>query len=177
MITDNIRIIPKPDNITWEEITELIHLAFKEKAERGLKYLATYQDIETTKKRVGDGICLVALLDHKLVGTGSIRFFQPHSKYKKWHNKAIYAYSGQLAVHPDYKKLGIGSMLQEERIKIAIANNADEFLSHTSIHAKDIHAFLKKFGFKKIELISGAATNYYAVRFRLPLNDGNKYSK
>lgn len=173
---DKIKIIIKPDYITWEEITEVIHQAFIEKKEKGMNYLGSYQTVEITKKRVGDGICLVALLNKKVVGTMTVKFFKPTRKGKKWHNETMYAYASQDAVLPEYKGLGIGRKLQNKRIEICQENNVDELLMHTSTYAQDILNWWKRQGAQKIELISGTATNYYSIRMRLPIC-GRKFNK
>jgi len=174
-VIDEIKIIPKPDYITWEQITELLHLAFAEKKEKGMSYLATHQDAETTKKRVGDGVCLVALIDDKLVGTASFQIKTPDKFNKRWHNEKLYAYASQLAVHSDFKGMGLGNKLQSERIRLCAENNVDELLGHTSIYAKEILSWWKRQGAQYVEFISSAATNYYAIRFRIPIK-GKRYN-
>jgi GNAT superfamily N-acetyltransferase len=174
-VINEIKIIPKPDYITWEEITDLLHLAFAEKKEKGMNYLATYQDAETTKRRVGNGVCWVALLNEKVIGTETIEIFYPDRKNRRWHNEGTYAYCSQAAVHPYFKRIGLGSRIQKEIIFYCFKNNIDEILGHTSIRARDIQKWWKKFGAQKVELISSAATNYYAVRMRIPIK-GKKYN-
>lgn len=169
MLKGEIKILQKPDYITWEQITELLHLAFAEKNERGLKYLATHQDAETTRRRVGDGVCFVALLGDVLIGTASMRILKPNEINKKWHNQNLYAYTSQLAVHPDYKGYGVGKLLQNARIMYCHENNVDEMLGHTSIHAKEILNWYRRQGADFVEYISSPATNYYAVRMRIPI--------
>lgn len=93
---NEVIVIPKPDYITWEDITELLHLAFEERANQGLLYVAYTQSVETTIKRVDDGICLVALIEKKLVGTATL-----HINNKGQNN---YSYLSQLAVLPNFKK-------------------------------------------------------------------------
>lgn len=173
---NEIKIVPKPDYVSWEEITEVIHRAFEEKKEKGMNYLGSHQDVETTIKRVGNGICLVALHNDKVVGTLALKILEPTEKGRKWYNGNKYAYSSQLAVHPEYKGIGIGKMLMEKRNEICYQEKVDELLAHTSIHAKDMLNRWKKQGAQFVELLSSEMTNYYAVRMRIPIH-GKRYNK
>lgn len=51
------------------EITALLHRAYADLAIRGLKYHATWQDDETTRKRLQKGVPFVATINETLVGT------------------------------------------------------------------------------------------------------------
>jgi GNAT superfamily N-acetyltransferase len=159
-------IIPKPDYISWEEITALLHLAHEERAQEGLYYGAYTQTVEKTIRRVGDGVCLVALLDGKLVGTATLQI--QSEKGKK------YAYGSQLAVHPSYKRYGIGSILDKKRIELC--NQVYVLYIDTSEKAKTLINWRIKAGWQKIGFLSHKGTNYYSIKFRLPIN-GRKYSK
>lgn len=142
-----------------------------------MNYLGSHQDVETTKKRIGNGICLVALHNDRVVGTMTLNIFKPAKKGKKWHNENLYGYASQDAVLPEYKRFGIGKKMQEIRINICKEKNVDELLMHTSIHAKDILSWWKRQGAQYIELLSSPITNYYAVRMRLPIAGTKKFSK
>lgn len=76
MDSSDIVIMPKPDSISWEEITELLHLAFASHLENGLNYAACTQTEEETRQRVGDGMCMVALINGELVGTATLNFYR-----------------------------------------------------------------------------------------------------
>src|SRR5690606_22970937 len=66
-------------NDDLEKLTCLIHSAYAPHAASGLKYWGTHQTVEDTKKRIGMGICLVALLNGEYIGTGLFRRPQPES--------------------------------------------------------------------------------------------------
>ncbi|MAE72356.1 MAG: hypothetical protein CME06_18040 [Gemmatimonadetes bacterium] len=42
------------------ELTRLLHRAYADLARQGLRYVATHQDLETTRNRVAEGDCFVA---------------------------------------------------------------------------------------------------------------------
>ncbi len=173
---DDLIIIPKPDYISWEEITELLHTAFAKRVNQGMRFRAASQDVQTTIEKVGDGICLVALLDNKLVGTITVIYRKVDSKNKKWYHNNSYCYADQLAVHPAYQKKGIAEKLRAERLKICFEKKVDACILDTSIKAKSLVKLHIDSGFQKVELLSSPHTNYYSVRFRLPIY-GKEFSK
>jgi len=168
-VKDDVTIIPKPENISWESITDLLHLSFRERANEGLIYGAFNQQVEKTKKRVEDGICLVALLNGELIGTGTVKFYQKKGKR--------FGHLSQVAVHPDYKKHGIGTRLREYRVDLCRKQqDIDAVYCDTAEQATPIINWYLKAGWQKVGYLSHLGTNYYSVKFRLPIN-GRKYSK
>lgn len=165
---DNLVIIPKPDYISWESITDLLHLAYKERMEQGLKYGACTQTVEETIQRVGDGICFVALIGDKLVGTATMTIFEKRGKKN--------GYFIQNGVHPDYKRCGIGSRLRDERIRLATLNQFEAVYCDTSEKAKNVINWYLKAGWQKVSYLSYEGTNYYSVKFRSAIS-GRRYSK
>lgn len=169
MIDDELIIIQKPEYISWEEITELLHLAFKQRLDQGLEYVAAKQDVETTIKRAADNICLVALINNKLVGTATLQIKKVDKNNKKWFYESSYGYLNQLAVHPEYKSKGIGGKLQSEVLRLCYEYKVDAMFVDTSVHAKDLLSWYRRMSAQKVEYLSHPTTNYYSVRFRTPI--------
>lgn len=173
---DSLVIIPKPDYISWEEITKLLHLGYSERADEGLNYSATHQSVEKTIARVGDGVCLVALLDGKLIGTESYNLIKRKNlKLKRWYQDEEYYYLHSLTVHPDYKRKGIGLKIRNYIRDEAIKNGVGSLISDTSVDAKWLISWYDRLGHKKVGYVSHSGTNYYSVVMRTPIS-GEKYS-
>lgn len=173
---DSLVIIPKPDYISWEEITKLLHLGYSERADEGLNYSATHQSVEKTIARVGDGVCLVALLDGKLIGTESYNLIKRKNlKLKRWYQDEEYYYLHSLTVHPDYKRKGIGLKIRNYIRDEAIKNGVGSLISDTSVDAKWLISWYDRLGHKKVGYVSHSGTNYYSVVMRTPIS-GKKYS-
>ena len=176
-LKDKLVIIPKPDYITWGDITELLHIGYAERANAGMQYSATAQSVETTIKRVGDGICLVGLIDGKLVATETYNHIKRKDvKLKKWYHDNNFYLLHSLTVHPDYKKLGIGLKIRNYIRDEAIRNNIDSLISDTSEKATWLIKWYDRLGHKKVGYTSHKATNYYSVVMRTPLR-GKKYGE
>jgi GNAT superfamily N-acetyltransferase len=167
-VNKELIITPKPEYISWNEITDLLHLAYKERAKEGLFYGAYSQTADKTMQRVGDGICLVALVENKLVGTGMVKF---RTKRKKKYSDLC-----QVGVHPAFKEQGIGTKLRSMCIELCKQYNVNVVYCDTSEKANFVIFWYLKAGWQKVGFLSHRATNYYSIKFRLPVN-GRKYSK
>lgn len=163
-IGNSIKIMPKPDNISWFEITELLHEAYAEHAAKGMGYSACFQTEVRTRERVGDGLCLVALLDGKLVGTATLHTF-PDTLHLC-----------QFAVHPNYRSYGLGRELQKYVFELACKYEKLALVCDTSEKADKVVGWYIKTGWQKVGLVSYATTNFYSVCFRKPVC-GRKYSR
>ncbi|WP_297674449.1 GNAT family N-acetyltransferase [uncultured Bacteroides sp.] len=164
----DLKVIPKPDEISWESITKLLHEAFTEHVEQGLHYSACDQTAEITRKRCENGICLIALFNGVLVGTGTVSFFKKEGEK--------YASLSQMAVLPEYKKFGFGSKIRDEIIKICFENGIEAIYCNTSEKAIKIVNWYVNAGWQKVGMCSYRETNYYSVIFRYPIM-GHKYTR
>ncbi|MEA1980496.1 MAG: GNAT family N-acetyltransferase, partial [candidate division Zixibacteria bacterium] len=103
-----IREFQKSDSLN--ELTELLHRSYKILADMNLKYVATYQDVSITRKRIDKGICFVAINNEKIIGT--VTYYSPENSVgSSWLEKEGVAHFGQLGVEPDYRNKGIGGLL------------------------------------------------------------------
>src|ERR1700752_4254056 len=75
-----IRPLNQIDNI--DELTLLLHKSYKKLGDQGFHFLATYQDSKTTKQRLSNSECYVAILDNKLIGTISYRSPKVKAKHE-----------------------------------------------------------------------------------------------
>lgn len=160
---DELCLMLKPDSVSWCEITDLLHLAYAEHAVNGIYFSACSQSEERTRERVGKGLCIVALLKGKLVGTATL------------HLREKVAHLCQFAVHPDYRSYGIGRKLQDYIFNIALINEKEALVCDTSERADRIVCWYLKNGWQKIGMLSYSTTNFYSIYFRKPVC-GHRYS-
>src|SRR5689334_3159819 len=105
-----IRRLTPSDSI--EELTALLHRAYKRLADMGQRFVATYQSTEVTRRRADEGECFVAVLEGKIVGTIVLRMPDVTSGCD-WYDRADVASFGQFGVEPSLQGTGIGRRLLE----------------------------------------------------------------
>ncbi len=119
----------------------LVNSAYKELADMGLNYTATYQDEETTRQRIAKGKAFVLELNGKIVATIL------YSKENHFTEKNT-AYVGQFAVLPELKKSGFGSLLMDYCENLAYAEGFDGIQLDTAQPAKHLVDWYLKRGYK-----------------------------
>ena len=124
------------------ELTKLVNAAYKELADMGLNYTATFQNDEKTKERVSKGRCFI-LKDRygKIVGT----ILMTVENYFTNRNTA---YLGQFGVLPEFKKLGLGTLLMDHCESIARVEGFEGIQLDTAIPAKHLVDWYLRRGYK-----------------------------
>jgi GNAT superfamily N-acetyltransferase len=147
---------------SFEELTELLHLAYAPLAEQGLRYLATHQSTSKTKDRCDGATTIVGENNGKLVATVS---YYPRDKTdgSPWLDRIDVASFGQFGVHPELQRLGIGSRLIECCEMLAIADGARHLALDTAESAGHLISYYNKKGFEVIEHVQWQCTNYRSV--------------
>ena len=145
-----------------EELTELLHRSYKQLADMGLKYLATYQDVETTRRRIAQGVAFVAVLDDKLVGT--IVFTQPeHTHLPKGRPIVGAGKLNQLGVEPSSPGRGIGKRLFVHAEEYAKTRGVTALVLDTAENADHLIKWYERMGYKFEEYVQWDVTNYRSV--------------
>ena len=106
----SIVISKKPDNVSWEEIRDVLWKAHEKNRENGI--IMSYPSLsgEEVRNKVGDnGVMFTALDGEKVVGTLAL---VKRSGYR-WYNKGQYGYMCFGAVLPEYSGKGIYRSLYE----------------------------------------------------------------
>lgn len=81
---EEIKIVEKPDWVSWDDIHELLLQAHKKNYEKGIILGYTQMPGSKIKEKLGDeGQCWVAMDGDKIVGTTSVTYFKvPHGGIK-----------------------------------------------------------------------------------------------
>lgn len=156
----NIRLIKDTDNL--DELTTLLHRAYKKLADQGFRFHATFQDVNVTKARVEGAECYVGILDGKIVAT--IAYHAPfRDHYKGRYEKSNVASFGQFAVAPELQEIGIGSKLIELAEQLAIRDSAAEIAFDTAEGAGDLINYYSKRGYNFVAYTQWDVPNYRSV--------------
>ena len=169
----------EPDD-SFEELTALLHRAYASLAERGLRYLATHQSVETTRKRASQGDCFVAVApDGTIIGT--IVIYPPASdldhgntsgaKGPKSYAQPGVATFGQYGVEPSWKGRGLGRALHAHAELHARTLGATALACDTAEPATELIAMYQRWGYTVIERMRWEVTNYDSVVLSKPLAD------
>lgn len=156
----NISIIRHIEESQKEEVLTLIHSSFKEHLGHGLKFTCSYYTLQDLDEKVLGGECFFAVKDNKIIGLISILVKDLSTE----------AYLSISAVHPQFKSLGVGSLLMKEVLVFLREQNVKVLISDTSINARNtVRWYVKKLGCRIVGYQSYPSTNYYSYIFRLDL--------
>jgi GNAT superfamily N-acetyltransferase len=163
MATENAIIIREwQDADSFEELTALLHRAYKFLADRGLRYLATYQSVDVTKSRVRGGRCLVALDGNRLVGT--LCYYSGGSYAEcPWYERPGVAPMGQLGIEPSYQGQGIATRLIRSAEELAIREGKAELALDTAEPATWLIGWYERMGYRIVAHADWDVTNYRSV--------------
>ena len=160
-----VRRLSKSDS--FDELTLLLHRAYRGQVEMGLRPLAGRQDAATTRKRCEAGEAYVAEMAlaggrRKLVGI--ILFHEVEdAKGPPWFsNKHVDSFS-QFGVDPDLQGKGIGQMLLDTVERRAAECGATELGLSMAEPDTRLRAFYEKRGYRFVEFWQWPYTNYRSV--------------
>lgn len=125
-----IKVIEKPDYISWDAIHDCLWEAHAKNREQGIFMKYPSMKGEEIKEKVGDGTFFVALDGDKVVGTAAMLSKKP----RLWCGETDeeYAYFCFASVLPAYSGLGIYKSLCELREEIAKAKGYTKILYDTN---------------------------------------------
>src|SRR5687767_167233 len=149
-IISEVRLITADDDIA--ELTSFLHRGYRALAERGMIFHASYQDDETTRRRISRGECYLAFQDNKLIGTITLSDMQ-HTYGSPWLDRPDVASFGQFAVEPSLQRRGVGSYLIQYVERRAAIIGAAELALDTAEPATDLTEFYTARGYRFIEHI------------------------
>lgn len=161
-LPDGFEFRPLTENDSFEELTALLHLGYKRLADMGLRFVATNQDVATTRKRAGEGACWVGTLDGRLVATVTL-YDAKRASGCAWYDRPEVASFGQFTVHPDLQGTGVGSRMMELVEGLARDGGAQELALDTAEPAQHLIRYYKNRGYRFIEYVQWDVTNYRSV--------------
>jgi len=145
-----------------EELTSLLHRAYKRLADMGLNFVATYQTVDFTRKYFKKGECYILETNGKLTGTV---FY-----YTSMWNDAPEIYQdpdsvliGKFAVEPELQKLGLGAKLMDFVESLAFERDKKRVVLDTSEKALHLIDFYNKRGYEYKHHWQWPDVNYKSV--------------
>lgn len=147
---------------SFEELTELLHRSYARLAAMGLRYHATWQDAETTRRRAAAGECWVGERGGRLVAT-VVFHDAARTSGCPWYDRPDVASFHQLAVDPDVQGCGIGGRLLDLVERRAAETGAAEIALDTAEGAQHLIEMYARRGYRFVEHVRWDITNYRSV--------------
>ena len=142
----------------YEELYSIMRAAFQERVDQGLDFRHTRFSIEDLKKDLRNKVVIVARQldggENRIVGFQKISYSRDC------------LYAGLIAVSPECKRAGIGTMLFKKSKELAVDHGCKYMLAETSAKATSSVNWHLKNGYKKICFYSASNNNYYSYLFR-----------
>jgi ribosomal protein S18 acetylase RimI-like enzyme len=128
----------------------------------GLRFMATHQDDEVTKKRLQNGESFVVEQNNKIIAC--ITLYKSKGKNRcSWYNNEGVLYFGQFAVEPSFQQKGIGSKMMDFIEGYALKNEAKEISLDTSEEAKHLIEYYEKRAYRFIQYHKWDEVNYRSI--------------
>lgn len=175
-ITEEILIRLYQVNDSISQITALLHQAYGQLAEMGLRYLATHQDEATTLDRITSGVrTFVAQQGGTIVGTLTLYGPYPTSS-ALWYREPTVFHVGQFAVQPTLQRNGIGLRMMQLAEDQARMLGATELALDTAEPAEHLCRWYQRLGFRFIQYVQWDVTNYRSVILSKRLVDEKQHN-
>ena len=156
------RFLSPTDDI--DIITDLLHRAYAPLAEAGLRYVASHQRPEVTRRRMAKGDTIVAVVEDRVVGVVTLARTSA-TEGSPFYDRADVASFGQFAVEPALQGAGIGSTLLALVEEVALAQGVAELALDTSEHAEHLVRFYASRGYRLVEFARWPDVNYRSMIF------------
>ena len=162
--SDGLKLCLRPlkPSDSLQKLTHLLHRAYQPLLAQGLRYVATHQDVDITKRRIAAGSCLVLTQSTKLVGTVCLYGPGTHLQNRYFQNQGV-AHFGQFAVDPKLKGRGLGSRIMDVIEESAARHDYRELALDTSDKATRLIEFYKRRDYKIVDRVDWSMTNYVSV--------------
>ena len=153
----------RPDDDV-EVVTALLHEAYAPLAARGLRFLASHQNAEITRRRMDSGETILAIQGDVIVGTVTLKDANKTGG-SPFYERIDVAGIGQFAVRPSHQGTGIGSTLLRLVEGRARERGVGMLALDTSEHATDLISLYTAKGYHFIEHVQWSDVNYRSMIF------------
>lgn len=164
---EEIKVIPKPDRVSWEDIHQLLLIANKTNEKRGFSVAGLTCTPKELEKQVENGLCVVAMHGDKLVGVSACSFNCAQRWYNKKEKSARKFITGILKSYQGCDVLYEIDKVLDNYIK----NSGCSFIvADTAVMNTAMRKQAQLGGYKELTYISFPNTLYYSVIFGKWLN-------
>ncbi len=155
-----IRYLRESDDL--QALTELLHRAYAPLAEAGMRFVASFQDVEVTRQRVSGGDTIVGVEAGQIIATITLKP-PATTKGSAFYDRPDVASVGQFAVAPEHQHRSIGTILGGVAEQRAQELGARYLALDTSERATHLIALYEAHGFRQVETVQWEGLNYRSV--------------
>jgi GNAT superfamily N-acetyltransferase len=154
---------PERDDV--EEITSLLHRAYRVLLDQGLRFTATAQGPETTLRRLTQGEGWLMEEEGRVVGTVSVLSWREAGQWSPlFYRQEGVCWFSQLAVEPGLQGSGRGRALVDHAAARAVALGGRVLALDTSDQAGDLIRWYQSMGFAVVDRhVWGGEINYESL--------------
>lgn len=155
-------VFRKPDEVSYEEIADILRDAHTSTKSKGMNFLAASQTAEEAKRRLGnDGVFFTAMdSTGNAVGCGAVVF---HKSGKRWFYKDVpYCEVKMVGVRTAHKGRGINRLLYDAMEDYGFSR-CDVMVMNTAVDNSIVIDSNMRRGWQIVGYISWSNTNYYSV--------------
>ena len=155
-----IRSLNPTDSI--EKINQILRSAYSSLAANGMKYAASHEDVEATRKNIAKGECHLVIRNLEIIGCVTIR--RPGAELgPAWYSRPGVITFGRFAIDPIHQGQGIGTNFLDYIENRAKELGAKELALDTSEKAEHLIKMYEKRQYRFIEYHQWDITNYRSV--------------
>ncbi len=160
---DELKVMPKPDYVSWEDVSELLKKANKVNEKKGFSMSDLNLPPEKLELQVaGGGLCVVALIGEKLVGVTSCNL----QERTWWFNKKKKcARKFMTGILKSYQGCGILYEMDKVLDDYIRSCGCDMIVASTAEGNQSVRMNSKLGGYKELAYESFGTTSYYSVIF------------
>lgn len=158
---NGIRIVKKPDYITYEQIQECLDKAHEVNAKKGLNYATQGQSVEKLIEKLKDSVTYVALTpDNEVVATASVQF----RKINHWYHNGDIGLLKLVGVLPEYSGLKLATLLllllrrfevQARKVEVMVSDSAEANIAIRNLYLHN--------GFEIVDCCKYRENNFISV--------------
>lgn len=154
-----------------EDVTRLLHAAYREHDEAGLNFTAATQSVQVTQARAANGGCWVVELQGRIVATATVSVPPSHALQRLTPVAAAAntAWLNQFAVSPDHRGGGFASLLFRHGLDWAREQGMSTMGIDTAQPATDLISLYRHWGFEHRDLIRWEGKTYDSVVMSRPV--------
>lgn len=157
---EELRVLEKPDWISWDDVQKCIHDAQLTNTTKGFDMSFGHQTGAELCEKVGDGYCFVVLNEkNAVVGTITLKVMD----IKSWWHRGSAGYHCFEAISPDYRGTDAYFDMHAHLIKKEKQLGLKVIYADTAEKNKVILKASKKTGWKHVQFTTFQGCDYYSI--------------